>query len=192
MKTMYGQHPKMQIKYSYIRIFLFSCCLFANLCVHAQLDNENDTAYWWSISDLADSIAGKLDTDSVHSFTQVNKERQKEFWRYDTVNDSLFQFKIIYYEKGSIKAIKRTEYDEYFLVLNHQLVYEQDGYTDFYPAGDSMRWSEEGYYRNERGLHFISHGHGISETDDYNPERDILLLFKKRYKQLQSYLKKHK
>jgi hypothetical protein len=47
---------------------------------------------------------------------------------------------------------------------------------------------EECYFLNNRLIHEISHGHGITETDDYDPGKAVLARFNKRLEKLMSHL----
>ena len=84
-------------------------------------------------------------------------------------------------------------YEEDYYLGDSGLIYTSEKNIRYMPHRmgnkESSHWIEECYFLKGRLIHETSHGHGITETDDYDPEQAVLKRFSKRFKTLMVQIK---
>jgi hypothetical protein len=115
-----------------------------------------------------------------------NDKRLLENWQFTYSPASrLVFFQVSRHEDSSY-------YEEDYYLGDSGLIFTEEKHIRYMPHRmgnkDSSHWMEECYFLNNRLIHEISHGHGITETDDYDPGKAVLARFNKRLEKLMSHL----
>lgn len=112
----------------------------------------------------------------VQAITRENDTRI--FWSFNHCGDSIHAFRLWYY-------IDNNLYTELYIEKNSRLVHAREEVV-FLPLNHSFQsvWICRYYLDKEKVIHHISHGHGKTEDDAWNPN-DIVAQFGKRKKQSQ-------
>lgn len=163
-----------------MKILLILILLIFPAFLHAQNDDEAQKR----IDSIIETIE-KRSENSHQSFT-IKKRKYTEQWTYSTANGKIEFFSVSYFARHT----KRSE--TYFL-QNDELIYAAER-EDYY-SGDNENteeltsWSGNYYFENRILVYLTTNGHGKSETDDWEPERETLDMFRKRLKTLKKKLK---
>ena len=127
-----------------------------------------------SINEIVRKI-DKLSKTSNRSFinTKVIKNKKvKEAWQHFD-NKQLARIMITY-------TIDSTDYTEKYYLKDGFLIYAYEGIYEY------SAWSGGFYFSKGKLIDHVTLGHGKSETDDWDPEKEILQRFEKRKKELAS------
>ena len=136
-----------------------------------------------SINEIVRKI-DKLSQTSNRSFinTKVIKNKKiKETWQHFD-NKQLARIIINY-------TIDSTDYTEKYYFKDGLLIYADENEVSRYPSLGSdgyMLWGGGFYFSKGKLIDHVTLGHGKSETDDWDPEKEILQRLEKRKKQLTS------
>jgi hypothetical protein len=80
-------------------------------------------------------------------------------------------------------------FEEEFFIRNGEPVFAYEKETATKDDEVIHEWSGEYYFEDGKIFDIETLGHGKSETDDWEPEKEIPKLYRKRIKQLNNYLK---
>jgi hypothetical protein len=80
-------------------------------------------------------------------------------------------------------------FEEEFFIRNGEPVFAYEKETATKDGEVIHEWSGEYYFEDGKIFDIETLGHGKSETDDWEPEKEIPKLYRKRIKQLNNYLK---
>jgi hypothetical protein len=122
-----------------------------------------------------DAAVEAIDTDKANAAFNFNITSTKKV------------FHKIYYQyqsrQGSIVKIERRfklhndSTIQTFYFKNAQLIYATELITSYYGEKnkpDSMVWGGNYYFSKNKLIDFITLGHGKSETDEWNPQQEVL------------------
>jgi len=82
-----------------------------------------------------------------------------------------------------------------FYLKDGSLIYAHEIITSYFTNNgktDSIGWSGGFYFAKGKLIDCITHGHGKSEMDSWNPEKDMLTAFEESKKDITRYKKKKK
>lgn len=99
-----------------------------------------------------------------------------EKWSYLKDHNSLLYFKISY-------TIDSTDYEEEYYLDKGDLIYATEKEVTRMLSNnpvDSFGWAGNYYFAKNKLLDHITFGHGKSEIEPWDPERDTLLRYSKR------------
>ena len=143
--------------------------------------SQEKTNVHFSIDSLVDNInvisKGKTKTYTRHKTS--NGHRMKEEWEYFD-NNKLSKISIEY-------KIDSTKYTERYYLRNGVLIYASEGIKYLFPSlgpNDYTIWSGDFYFVKEKLDYYVTLGHGKSELDNWEPEKENLQRFKKRKAEL--------
>jgi hypothetical protein len=134
-----------------------------------------------SINEIVRKI-DKLSKTSSRSFiiTKVIKNKKvKETWQYFD-NKQLARIIINY-------TIDSTDYTEEYYFKDGLLIYASENEISRFPSlelDEYIVWGGGFYFSNGKLIDHVTLGHGKSESDDWDPEKEILQRLKKRKKEL--------
>ncbi len=140
--------------------------------------SKTDTA---SINAIVRSIdrLSKANSQSYSKFKVVTHKKVKEQWLYfDSKN--LSGITISY-------TIDSTAYNEKYYLKDGGLIYAYESEIFFsLPAGidQGTKWAGDFYFSKGKLIDYVTLGHGKSELDDWDPEKEILQGLKKRKAEL--------
>lgn len=133
--------------------------------------------------EITDRIVAK--TDSLFAIRHKSFIVKKNFssgkvvtekWTYYKKGSSLLYFKINY-------TIDSTDYEEEYYLDIGNLIYATEKEVTLMPSSnpvDSFGWAGNYYFAKKKLVDHITFGHGKSEMDTWDPERDTLLRYSKR------------
>jgi len=177
---------------SLMRIILFMVVLAAAPTVFfgQKLQQPQLAITLDSISTITKKI-DSLNTIFKKAFTldakDTNSKSHVENWQftYSPAKQLVF-FQVRRHEDSSY-------YEEDYYLGDSGLIYTSEKNIRYMPHRmgnkESSHWIEECYFLKGRLIHEVSHGHGITETDDYDPEQAVLDRFRKRFKTLMVHTK---
>lgn len=155
--------------------------LFAQLMEQPQLGISLDSID--KVTNRIDSVCGL----HLKEFTVPKKDSTGKFFT-DT-------FQYVYSPKGQLAFLKVSHRidsaytQEWYYASNNTLLVSKIYIKRYMPyrygTEETWHWGEECYFINKRMIHEISHGHGITETDEYDPEMETLKRFKLRSGELE-------
>ena len=125
-------------------------------------------------------------TDSLYrnkckAFSKLKKDVAgipfTEAWEYFK-SSSLYYFSVKY-------SIDSTDYNEEYYFDKEQLIFSAEKELYHFPSSkDSIGWSALYYFYHNTLIDYETLGHGKSEMDDWNPEKEVLARLAGRKKEL--------
>ena len=133
-----------------------------------------------SINEIVSTI-DKLSKTSSQSFISnkvIKNKKVKETWQHFD-NKQLARIIINY-------TIDSTDYTEKYYFKDGLLIYADENEVSRYPSlgNGYMLWGGGFYFSKGKLIDHVTLGHGKSETDDWDPEKEILQRLEKRKKEL--------
>ena len=131
------------------------------------------------------STAQKTGIDNIVAYIDSDKDQQIHKFSIAADKKVLLPIKYSYWTKaGKITKIIRqfkilndsTEQTFYF--NNNQLVYSTENIMTYYVeknVSDSILWGGTYYFKSGKLIDIRTLGHGKSESDDWNPQAEVLL-----------------
>jgi hypothetical protein len=120
----------------------------------------------------------------------VNNKKVKENWQH--FDNKEFSRIVIDYIIDSValsdhsKEYYSIAYSEKYYFKDGSLIYAYEREIFFLESiDDGTTWAGEFYFSKGKLIDHITLGHGKSESDEWDPEKDILQLLKKRKTELQ-------
>lgn len=165
-----------------MRSLLFIALFFIPLLSTCQKKNIDSA----SINDIVRNI-DRLSEGNNRSYTKnkiLNQKRIKEKWIYFD-NKRLSRIIIDY-------LIDSTAYTEKYYFKDKALIYAYECEIFFFPSvgiAQGTKWAGDFYFSNGKLVDHVTLGHGKSETDDWDPEKEISQRLKKRKTDLSLLLK---
>lgn len=154
--------------------------IIISFCSHIAFAQEKNAIHFSidSIVDRIDSISeGKHKTHIRNKIFEGKKI--KEVWKYFENNK---------FSKISIEyKIDSTIYMERYYQEKGLLIFTYEGIkflTPSFDPNDYTIWAGDFYFINGKLDYYITLGHGKSELDDWNPEKDNLDRYEKRKTEL--------
>jgi len=147
------------------------------LCFSQQ--KKTDSAYINEIVRAIDNI-GKVNSKSFTKDKIVGKKKFIENWQHFD-NHNLSRIVIDY-------TIDSTAYSEKYYFKDGSLIYAYESIILFYPdlgIDQGTMWAGDFYFSKGKLIDHVTLGHGKSEKDDWDPEKEILQRLKKRKMELQ-------
>lgn len=139
-----------------VRLLILFTCLLPYSLVIAQ-----DTAL---IKRQTDSIVAGIDktTGSTQKFRGIRFQQ----YEYKMIDDSLV--KVILLSQRGPGQVKQTWYQ-------HQgaLLFATEHETSYY-GRDSIKWGGTYYFQQGSLIHYVTLGHGKSETETWDPQKEVL------------------
>jgi predicted Zn-dependent protease len=165
-----------------MRQLLFITLFFISLVSICQ-EKEKITS---SIDSIVDSIdlLQKTQAKSYSNEKIIKKKKIAEAWRY--FNNKKFWFISIEYK------IDSTAYTEEYYLQNGAMIYAYESEIRYFPSlgiNEYSVWSGSFYFVKDKLIDHVTLGHRKSETDDWDPEKEILQRLKKRKAELSLLLK---
>ena len=161
-------------------IFLF---LIASLSCIGQ-EKKEDSA---SINKLVAKI-DKLSKANSKTFSKdklIDHKKVKEQWR--VFDNKEYSRIIIQYTTDS--AGQSVAYTEKYYLKNGSLIYAYESEV-FFLTGETINegttWAGDFYFSKGKLTDHVTLGHGRSELDDWDPEKEILQNWKERKRELSS------
>jgi hypothetical protein len=122
----------------------------------------------------------KISKGTGESFTiekTITGKKTKETWNY--YNAKGLGFISIEYK------IDSTAYAERYFLENGSLIYAYESEILYFPSlNDQSAWAGDFYFSKNKLIHHVTLGHGKSEMDDWDPEKEILQRLKERKEEL--------
>jgi hypothetical protein len=137
---------------------IFSLCLLISRFLSAQ-----DTALQQKIELLVNKIDSQPGTF------------KKCRYRLSVCGYKLTNGRVTKIIKNSDKGVEHVE--EVFYLANSALVFSTETISNYFLTGDTTRWSCTYYFKNNNLIYYQSTGHGKSETDDWDPQKQVLYNF---------------
>lgn len=136
------------------------------------------------VDSIVDPIRDRI-ADSKKSFT-IKKRKYTEKWTYSMNDGKIEYFSVEYFHRN-------TQYSQHYFLQNEQLIYVEENEEYYTGNGENQTlvtgWSGYYYFENRKLVHLMTNGHGKSETDDWQPEKETLKMFDSRWKTLKKKLK---
>jgi len=161
-------------------LFLF---LIASLSCIGQAKKEDSA----SINKLVAKI-DKLSKANSKSFSKdklIDHKKVKEQWR--VFDNKGFSRIIIQYTTDS--AGQSVAYTEKYYLQNGSLIYAYESEVFFLTGkniNEGTTWAGDFYFSKGKLTDYVTLGHGRSELDGWDPEKEILQNWKERKKELSS------
>jgi hypothetical protein len=130
------------------------------------------------IVDTIDELSGKKSKPYSLKKRSGNKSFS-EAWQY--YKDHQFSRIIIDYK------IDSTIYSERYYLKNGSLIYACENEIMYFPSlgpGEFQGWSGSFYFLKDKLIDHVTLGHGRSESDDWDPEKEVLEKMKRRKEDL--------
>lgn len=130
----------------------------------------------------------RLVTDSVVRTIDASTTKTEKFrwlfgsYEFQTVNGNIN--KITHKEKAGPSQIIQVYY-----LANNKLIYAEEN-DNIYFEKDTSMWKGWYYFENNQLVDYVTLGHGKSETDEWNPEKDVLAAYNKAIARIKEYQKK--
>ena len=134
-----------------------------------------------------DSMVEKIDRfckGKTKSYTLIKLKNNKEInekWQY--ADSKQFTFINIEYK------IDSTVYSEKYYLKKGSLLYAYESELRYFPSlkiDDHSTWAGDFYFANNKLINHVTLGHGKSESDDWDPEKEILQRLRKRKVEINS------
>lgn len=134
-----------------------------------------------------DNIVEKIDglckgkTKSYSRIRVKNNKKVNEKWQY--FNNKQFTFINVEYK------IDSAVYSEKYYLKNGSLIYAYESELLYFPSlkiDDPSTWAGDFYFANNKMIDYVTLGHGKSEKDDWDPEKEILQRLRKRKVEINS------
>lgn len=139
------------------------------LCFSQQ--KRPDSSYINEIVRKIDNLS-KTGTKTFINTKVIKNKKVKETWQHFD-NKQLARIIINY-------TVDSTDYTEKYYLKDGFLIYAYEGIVEY------TGWSGGFYFSNGKLIDHVTLGHGKSETDDWDPEKEILQRLEKRKKELAS------
>ena len=139
------------------------------LCFSQQ--KRPDSSYINEIVRKIDNLS-KTGTKTFINTKVIKNKKVKETWQHFD-NKQLARIIINY-------TIDSTDYTEEYYLKDGFLIYAYEGIVKY------TAWSGGFYFSKGKLIHHVTLGHGKSESDDWDPEKEILQRLEKRKKELDS------
>ncbi len=142
---------------------------------HAQTHREKEEKIRSEVKELFENKQANC-YDQVDAITDTHGKT--EFWNICTLENGYRILKIESYKED-------TYYQEIYFEKNHALVYAKET-ENYIPKNHFLQipWNCEFYTKDEKLLTYISHGHGKTETDTWNPDV-IFDMYRQRISELE-------
>jgi hypothetical protein len=142
-----------------------------------------------SVSRIADSLE---ELASGRSQFALRNGRRMEQWTF-TRRGTQRYLRITWQERYQQAKGDYAVFTERYLVQGNKLLMAYEGNRYYSPSvmGDSTeaaRWGQYCFFRNEKAHYSYSYGHGKSEMDEYDAEKEALRRWKRRWKTLRRVL----
>jgi hypothetical protein len=128
-----------------------------------------------------DSVVRNIDT--------LSKAKGRSYFKEKTMNNKKIKEKWRYFDnkKNSFISIEykidSTAYTEEYYLQNSSLIHASEQEIWYNPslgANEYTAWSGGFYFSKQKLIDHVTLGHGKSETEDWDPEKEILQRLKKR------------
>jgi len=167
------------------KVMIKTLLIFIFLLFPAHHYSQDDRAAKKRIDVIVEAIAGRNE-NPLQSFV-VKKRKYTEQWTYSISGGKFEFFDITYWTH-------KTKYSETYYLQNNQLIRAAES-EDYYSGKDEnsewlTAWSGNYYFENRKLVFLSTNGHGKSETDDWEPEKETLDTFDSRFKELKRRMKK--
>jgi len=163
-----------------MRSIVFILCLASLVCFGQGKKEESA-----SINKIVAKI-DELSQAGDKAFSKdivVDQKNVKEKWRVFENNE--YSRIIIQYTTDS--AGHSIAYTEKYYLRNGALIYAYESEV-FFETGQNMKegimWNGDFYFSKGKLIEHVTNGHGRSELDDWDPEKEILQKWKKRKEEL--------
>jgi len=159
------------------RKLLFS--IVAVIIYHSLAGQTTSTTY--KIEKI-DSIVSQIDSVAMLKHRVFNLRKQykgktySEKWSYLRDSKYLLYFRVNY-------TLDSNDYEEEYYLANGGLIYATEKEVMRFPSMDpvdSIGWSGVFYFSEYKLLFQSTLGHGKSEMDNWDPEREVRVRFSKR------------
>ena len=149
--------------------------LGVSISVNAQLVTKQDT-----INSIVGGVelfnySFKLSHQTFHQQKTFNHQSIKEIWGFKQT-EKLSLISIEYWKDT-------TKYIEKYYSTDGVLIYAIENETTYYSRTDSNNtiiWEGQFYFSNRKLIYYETLGHGKSEEDSWDPEKEILTRFDER------------
>lgn len=122
---------------------------------------------------------------SVISINQLNEKKERfqtDLGQYEFITKDSVIVKIIYEFRSNHKKVKK----EFYFEKLKGIIYAAETETNYF-GGDSVIWIGRFYFDKSKLADYITIGHGKSETDEWEPEKDVLVSYYKILDRITSY-----
>jgi len=143
-------------------------------------EKEPDSSSIGKIVRKIDSLSRVSNKSFVNGIV-IDRKKVKENWQH--FDNKMYSRIIINY------IIDSTDYTEEYYFKEGQLIYEYEGELWHFPSlgpNEYQGWSGSFYFSKGKLIDHVTLGHGKSELDDWDPEKEILQRLKKRKAELQT------
>lgn len=147
---------------------------------------------------LCFSQVKKPDSASINEMTRkidkLSKTNSRSFIKYQVKGDKKFKEKWLYFDNKQLSriiidyTIDSVAYSEKYYFKNGLLIYAYESEIFFSPASgidQGTKWAGDYYFSKGKLIDEVTSGHGKSELDDWDPEKETLQRLKKRKAELQ-------
>jgi hypothetical protein len=150
------------------------------------------------------SICQEKNTDSasinkiVRNIDRLSEGNSRPYMKNKILNQKKIKERWVYFDNKRLSRIiidyiiDSTAYTEKYYFKNKSLIYAYESEIFFSPpAGvdQGTKWAGDFYFSNGKLIDHVTLGHGRSELDDWDPEKEILQRLKKRKAELSLLLK---
>jgi hypothetical protein len=131
-----------------------------------------------SLMEQKSTISAKvelIDTDKANAAVSFNISKKKK-----GVQKIYYQYQTRHYAVVKIERRFKLRNDsaiQTFYFNNNQLIYASEFITSYYGEKnkpDSMIWGGNYYFLKDKLIDFTTLGHGKSETDEWDPQQEVL------------------
>lgn len=122
---------------------------------------------------------------AVHQFTRSKFVEKKFVIPNDSTSNGI-HYNYVTGKDSCIKIARKFSWkdeatEQTFFLKNNKLFYATESITNYFTNGtvtDSMRWSGSFYFDSNKLIDYTTLGHGKSETEEWDPEKEMLSLFR--------------
>ncbi len=98
------------------------------------------------------------------------------------MNEKDIEVLVVHYQ------IEKFSSEEFYYFKNKRLIYATEQHFSDSDGDKNSVWSGVFYFENEILFDYSTNGHGKSETEEWQPEKEVLQMSRERIKQLNKYL----
>lgn len=129
----------------------------------------------------------------VRSIDRLSKANSQSYGRFKIVNHKKIKEQWLYFDSKGLSritisyTIDSTAYYEKYYLKDGALIYAYDSEIFFSPTAgidQGTKWAGDFYFLKGKLFNHVTLGHGRSELDDWDPEKEILQGLKKRKAEL--------
>lgn len=133
----------------------------------------------------------------VEKVDKLSETNSKSYAKDKVINHKKFIEKWKYFDSKQLSRITieytidspkySVAYSEKYYFKDGSLIYAYESEIFFNPPegiDKGTKWAGYFYFSKEKLIDYVTLGHGKSELDDWDPEKDILMQLKKRKAQL--------